>query len=269
MQMTPTGAASSPYSSKKTLDGNLSREENEVRHLRVLVWLPASAVIACLLAGCGGGGGGGGTAAVSPFAGTYSADYTRAETGTLTIAVGANGGASIVITDSALDVLTGTGSVSAAGQLTATAANETGTTSVGVSGQFVSQGGIITASGSITGAMSVNWSASQIAEAGVNAFAGNWSGTYTGTESGTWQAVIQTNGQVSATAQSPTVGTVNLGGTVAPAGSATLQGSGSGIGGPFTITWTGTFRMQISAAVGSGTWVSSSGFNGTWSGQRQ
>jgi hypothetical protein len=138
-----------------------------------------------------------------------------------------------------------------------------------VSGQFVNQGGTITASGSITGSISVSeWTASKIAEVGVNAFAGNWSGTYSGDESGSWTAEIQNDGRVRATAISPSVGTVTLTGTVSPAGLGTLSGSGTGVGGPFTITWEGTFYMQGNNAVGSGTWTSSSGFRGVWSGQR-
>jgi len=210
-----------------------------------------------------------GTALLNPFAGTYSAYYTTGSSGSITIAVAADGAASIVITDSSVGVLTGTGTVSDTGGLTATAQQQGDSLSVGLSGQFANQGGTIACSGSMTGSISVAWTAQKIADVGVNAFAGNWSGTYWGTEGGTWQAVIQTDGSVSATAQSPSVGTFALTGTVAPAGSAALQGSGSGVGGPFTITWEGTFYMQAGNAVGSGTWLSTSGYNGNWAGQRQ
>jgi hypothetical protein len=228
-------------------------------------------LVSLIVVGCGGGGGGGeGGGPANPFAGTYSANYTRSPiTGSLTIAVSTNGGASIVITDSQAGVFVGNGTVGNTGQLTATATNKKTQDSVTVSGQFVNQGGTITASGSITGSISVSqWTASKIAEVGVNAFAGNWSGTYSGAESGTWTAVIRNDGKVSATAISPSVGTVTLTGTVSPAGLGTLFGSGTGVGGPFTITWEGTFYMQGNNAVGSGTWTSSSGFSGVWSGQR-
>jgi hypothetical protein len=41
------------------------------------------------------------------------------------------------------------------------------------------------------------------------------------------------------------------------------------VGGPFTITWQGTFYAQDADTVGVGTWVSSSRFGGNWSGRRQ
>jgi hypothetical protein len=229
-------------------------------------------LVSLIVVGCGGGGGGEGGSGgpANPFAGTYSANYTRSPvTGSLTIAVGTDGSASTVITDSQAGVFVGNGTVSNTGQLTATATNQETQAPVTVSGQFVNQDGTITASGSITGSISVSqWTASKIAEVGVNAFAGNWSGTYSGMESGTWTAVIKNDGKVSATAQSPSVGKVTLTGTVSLSGLGTLSGSGTGVGGPFTITWKGTFYMQGNNAVGSGTWTSSSGLSGDWSGQR-
>jgi hypothetical protein len=227
-------------------------------------------LLTILLTGCGGGEGGGVGASGNPFAGTYSANYTRSPvSGTLTIAVGADGSVTVVITDSQAGVFRGNGTVSNTGELTATATNQATQGSATVTGLFVKQGGIITASGSIAGSISVSrWAASKIAEVGMNAFAGNWSGTYAGSESGTWSAAIGTDGNVSATAQSPSVGTVTLRGTVSSAGWGTLSGSGTGQGGPFTITWEGTFYLQGNEAVASGTWRSSSGFSGDWRGQR-
>jgi PKD repeat protein len=200
------------------------------------------------------------------FAGTYSASYAA---GFMTIVVDVTGDATIVIVDSTAGVLTGTGTVSDFGTLAATAQGYGTAISVAVSGQFASQGGTFTVSGSLAGLIGADWTGQKIADPGVNAFAGDWSGSYSGSEFGTWQAVIQTDGSVIATAQSPSVGTVTLTGTVAPSGSATLQGSGSGVGGAFTITWKGTFYVQGIDTVGVGTWISSSGFSGNWSGQRQ
>jgi hypothetical protein len=203
---------------------------------------------------------------VNPFAGTYSATYP---TGSMTVAIGVDGGASVIIIDASEEVLEGAGTVSDTGALTATAQNDGASMSVALSGQFINDGGAITGSGSMTGSMTAAWTAEKIADVGVNAFAGNWSGTYGGFESGTWQAVFDVNGSVTATAQSPSVGEVSLTGTISPVGFAYLEGSGSGTGGPFTITWEGIFYMQAADAVGTGVWDSTSGYFGEWSGQRQ
>jgi hypothetical protein len=121
----------------------------------------------------------------------------------------------------------------------------------------------------MTGSLNAAWTVDKATGSGLNAFAGNWSGTYWGSEAGTWQGVGRTDGTLIATAQSPSVGTVNLTGTVAPAGSVMLYGSGSGIGGPFTITWEGVFYSQGADFVGTGTWSSTSGYYGDWSGHRE
>ena len=206
---------------------------------------------------------------VNPFCGTYSAAYSAGSSGSMTIAVEVNGAASIVIMDSTRGLLEGAGTVSNAGALTGTAQKEGTSISVGLSGQFVNQSGTIVGSGVVTGSISADWTAQRIADLGVNAFAGNWSGMYWGSEGGPWEAVLQPDGSVSATAQSPSVGPVVLVGRVAAVGSALLEGEGEGIGGPFTITWEGTFYMDGPDAVGEGTWHSTSGYVGYWSGERQ
>ena len=203
---------------------------------------------------------------LSPFAGTYSASYPS---GAMTIAVDAVGEATLAIIDDSLGVLAGTGTVSHAGVLSATAVKEGTPVSVGVSGEFVSQAGTVVASGSITGAVSADWTGEKIADLGISAFAGSWSGQYWGAEWGTWEAEIHADGSVTATAQSPSVGTVTLGGTVAPVGGAVLEGSGEGPGGPYTITWEGVFYMEGADAVGEGDWESTSGYWGWWSGERE
>lgn len=237
----------------------------------IILTLLLSVLIMISLTSCGGSGGGGGTGApsVNPFAGTYSANYTRSPiTGSLTIAVSMDGNANVVITDSAAGVFVGNGTVSENGQMTATATQQGTLLSVDVLGQFLKQNDIVTASGSITGIISVpSWTASKISEAGVNAFTGKWSGTYTGSEFGTWAAVLSSDGSITATAQSPSCGEVNLSGEVSTAGLGSLQGRGTGVCKDYTITWEGTFYMENNIAVGAGTWVSSSGFNGQWYGK--
>ncbi len=185
------------------------------------------------------------------------------------MSVSTRGNLQVVITDSVEGVFTATSTVGTTGVFSCNATNEGTQRTVTISGQFVSEGGVVTASGAISGAFTVaTWTAQRIAAAGVHAFVGNYSGTYWGSEGGTWTLMINSNGYVTATALSPSVGTVALTGTVSPAGAGTLQGSGTGIGGPFTITWSGTFRLEGSAMVCSGVWSSTSGYAGSWSGNR-
>jgi hypothetical protein len=200
----------------------------------------------------------------SPFAGTYAASYGS---GVMTVVVNERGAVTVVIVDDWHGVLTGSGVLSNAGLLNAAAEGDGA--SVAVFGLFVDSGGTITASGSLTGSASGSWTGEKIADQGVNAFAGNWSGTYTGTEWGTWEAYLSPTGGVTATAQSPSVGTVSLTGTIALTGLALFEGSGSGIGGPFTITWEGVFYIEAGGAVGAGTWTSTSGYYGEWTGERE
>ena len=100
-------------------------------------------------------------------------------------------------------------------------------------------------------------------------FAGNYAGTYTGSEYGTWTAVCSTNGIMSASIHSPSVGNFTGQGTIKLNGEFEMETSGSGNAGPYHITWNGTFSIQNGQATGSGTWSSDSGFTGTWTGGRQ
>ncbi len=105
-------------------------------------------------------------------------------------------------------------------------------------------------------------------QAGPNPFAGDYSGTYTGSENGTWTAVFDSGGRVTAWINSPSVGRFTGHGTISPSGEFTLVTSGTGAGGPYTITWKGTFRTEGGVTRGSGTWQSTSGYSGTWTGAR-
>ena len=233
------------------------------------LWIVVGSAMCVFLASCGGGGGGGGTGGGSPFAGTYSANYTRSATGTVTIFVANDNAAAVVVTDSVDGVFSGTGAVGSNGTLAATAVNPDTQSSVALSAQFTTQGGTVNVSGSVAGAFTVaGWTGLRIAGPGVHAFAGSYSGTYWGSEGGTWTGNMASSGNVTANALSPSVGSVHLTGTVSRAGLGTLQGSGTGIGGPFTITWHGTWRVEGSSPVCSGNWHSTSGYVGEWSGQR-
>jgi hypothetical protein len=230
------------------------------RVLSRLGLLVVPSVACAFLASCGGGGGGG-----NPFAGTYSANYSRQASGAFTIFVAANGSVEVCITDSSGGVFTGTGTVSPEGALSATATNAETGQSLTVTGQFVGQGDTATASGSISGSFSVSWTAQQIAPPGGNAFAGSYSGTYWGDISGTWTGTVQSNGSVTAQATEPGEDPVPLTGTVSPAGAGTMEASGSGPDGEWLITWSGTFRMEPGGPACSGDWESTSGESGGWS----
>ena len=97
-------------------------------------------------------------------------------------------------------------------------------------------------------------------------FNGTYAGTYAGASSGTWNATVNVDGAISATATGPFAGTgsVTFGGvsTIPLKGSGTSQGFDINFGGNFTLVGGGP---GVSAA---GTWSSSSGQTGTWNGSK-
>jgi len=220
------------------------------------------------------GGGGAGVSAPSPglaaFAGTYVGEYTRSPTGgSIVLAVTSDGALEVTVTDFQLGVFDGRGRVGGDGSFSVNAAGA-GSASILLSGRFrVSPDGSAAASGSITGAFVVNsWTAARIGGADSNPLAGDWSGTYSGGEAGTWVATIRPDGTVSARADSPSCGAVTLTGRVTQTGKATFGGAGSGLCSQYRITWTGSFYTRGGQWVGSGTWSSTSGLSGVWSGAK-
>ncbi len=103
---------------------------------------------------------------------------------------------------------------------------------------------------------------------GDNPFAGSYSGSYAGYENGTWTASVSSDGTITLSVISPSVGAFSGSGTVSPSGDSLVATSGRAGAVDFTITWTGKFVQQGGGATGSGTWVSTSGASGTWSGAR-
>lgn len=91
---------------------------------------------------------------------------------------------------------------------------------------------------------------------------GAYSGTYIGSEPGTFTCRVFVDGTMSATVNSPSVGTFTASGSVTVPGQMTI--SGSGVGGPYIITFTGSFQGTKPNITGSGNWSSTSGFTGTW-----
>jgi streptogramin lyase len=99
-----------------------------------------------------------------------------------------------------------------------------------------------------------------------NPFSGNYSGTYAGSENGTWTASVNGDGTMTLNIVSPSAGPFSGSGDVSQSGDVNATtGSVSGLG---TLTFTGKLHLQGSGATGSGTWASSSGYSGTWSGTK-
>jgi hypothetical protein len=93
-------------------------------------------------------------------------------------------------------------------------------------------------------------------------YQGNWSGTFSGDDSGTWTASINSVGEVSGIALSTTFSdTYALEGSVSASGQfqATLGTSSAG----------GVFTGQLGSNSGSGTWVNETAMmSGSWSGTK-
>lgn len=99
-----------------------------------------------------------------------------------------------------------------------------------------------------------------------NQFAGNYRGSYVGGSTGTWTATVDTAGAIAAVATGGFTGT----GSVNFNGASTIPLNGSGSSQGFAITFGGNFTLapngtSVSAA---GSWSSSSGQTGTWSGDK-
>lgn len=89
-------------------------------------------------------------------------------------------------------------------------------------------------------------------------FEGTWSGTYTGAETGTLSYVVDASGNITATAVSPSLGTLHGTGTVDATGKSTVAGFQQGGLGELK----GTFETDGKA---TGTWGTTGGATGTWS----
>ena len=99
-----------------------------------------------------------------------------------------------------------------------------------------------------------------------NQFAGNYTGSYAGGSSGTWNATVKVDGSLSATATGPFAGT----GSVTFGGASTIPLTGSGTSQGFAITFAGNFSLVGSGpgVSAAGNWSSSSGLTGTWVGNK-
>jgi hypothetical protein len=207
----------------------------------------------------------------NPFAGTYAANYTGlGTTNSLTVAVQTDGNASVVLKDATAGLFTGSGTVTADGALNATAMNTNSALAVQVSGQFTNQSGLITVDGSANGDVSVpTWTGQRIAGIGINAFAGNWSGNWSGPDSaGTWTGVLSNDGILTGVALNTGCGQMPVVGTISLTGLGYLQGAGTASCPHTKASWQGVFFLQGNEPLAEGTWTSTDGGAGLWTGHR-
>lgn len=118
-------------------------------------------------------------------------------------------------------------------------------------------------SGTISGAVNATVTADYVDNGDSNVFAGPYSGTFAGDDSGTWQFTVGSDGHISGTATDG-VYNYNFTGSVSGTGDSTITGSGSG--GGATFTYTGTFYPDVSGFACTGTWESNNDLSGTWAG---
>lgn len=260
--------------------------------LRMLRWVSASALVA--LAGCGGGGGDStttNTPSVNSGAGVVGASGGTVATG--------DGAATVVFPANAYTANT---SVTIAASTTTPASTRLvpGTAfDFGPSGPFGQPARITvkynpaslplgalesrlvmyTVSGTTwtpvagstvnTTAHTVTAPVSHFSSYGIladNQFAGSYSGTYSGATFGTWQATVDADGKIVAAASGGFAGI----GSVSFNGTSTIPLAGSGSSQGFTVTFGGTFTLQPNgtSVAASGTWNSSSGQAGNWTGSK-
>lgn len=102
-----------------------------------------------------------------------------------------------------------------------------------------------------------------------NQFAGHYAGTFAVThgvgDPGNWNAHIGVDGNLTATADGGFTGT----GKVGFSGTSTIGLNGSGTTDGYRVTYSGSFtRHNDGSITGQGTWSSSSGSSGTWTGSK-
>jgi uncharacterized protein YceK len=99
-------------------------------------------------------------------------------------------------------------------------------------------------------------------------FAGSYSGTYAGNESGTWTATVTSSGAMTMDVVSPSVGHLTGTGGINSLGNMAVNTSGTGPNGQVIMYWTGLFATAGGVTTGDGTWTSTVGFGGPWTGQK-
>ncbi len=94
-----------------------------------------------------------------------------------------------------------------------------------------------------------------------NPFVGNWAGTFTGNDNGTWSVTVNDNGTVSGSGRSTVANsTFTISGRINNAGNL-LATFG-------TSSLDGTFNGSMSGTTASGTWANGN-YQGPWTGTKQ
>ncbi len=229
--------------------------------LRTLV---AVACTAGLALGCGGGGGG--SVDSSAFAGSYRAAFDRAGTHVLVL-TDSTGGVEVTLSDDTGVLAFGTGTVAGSGVVSAALSGRIGSVSAGGAYSLIGEEPRLTLD--LAGAVSaVGLSLTRTGSPGLNPFAAAYVGTYQGSESGTWDAFVETGNRVTGVVRSPLFGTMTLSGRVDSRGQATWTAVGASGAPPPTMTWTGQFSFTGDDVRAEGTWIGSTGGGGGWSGRR-
>jgi len=213
------------------------------------------------LAGCGGGGGS--SADAAPFAGTYRAAYNRAE-GTVLIHVRSSGEIEVVVNDDDQGTFAGSGRIQEHNGLDVACEGPAGRT-LRVVGTLSGSGSARVAHGRVSGTFATDYTATFAAEPNRSVFAGEYEGSFQGTDSGTWRAEVDATGRVVGMVHPSTGGGFALGGNVDATGMATLLGADpTPIG---QIRFTGRFVLVSGGARAAGVWTTATG-SGQWAGGR-
>ena len=230
--------------------------------------LLASLALCLFAVGCGGSGNGSTFGGNAPLVGTFSTNFTRGTTAntSLVIFVDNKGRVGAQINDATETEWAGQGSVSGR-NVTINLVP----VSNGVTGNELLQG-VLTSNNppaidiTLTGAFSASATATQLTGVGVSPAQGTYSITYTGSESDTASINVTSNGNVSGTLNSPSLGNnIPLEGTLGLDGTVSFSFQITGATGSFT----GFLFLPPNATLfhGSGDWTSGS-MQGTWSGQK-
>jgi len=227
---------------------------------RLSTWVFAT-ICGLLALGCGGTGTvAGGT--VNTTFGVFQAAYNRSTAGTVVVFVPEIGQATATVRDASAGVFSGNVTITNE-TISGTLSNGTLTLMIGGTLSGTGTGSSI-AGGTLTGDFSANFAAVFIGDGSQNVFAGNYSGTFAGGDSGTWTVTVGTDGSVSGSA-TDNVNNFNVSGTVSESGGGNLSlASGTASG----ATWSGGFYPNGSLNACSGTWTSGTE-TGTWTGSQK
>lgn len=211
------------------------------------------AIVALTIIGCGGSG----SDNPNPFAGAYKATFFRGgspDTQALVV-IGRDNSTTIVLSDTNGVVYSGTGTTTHEGALTGTVTSGDGNSTANVTG--TAQDNFIDVF--FTGAVSNGVRVVRFITT-TNPFAVKFSGTYSGSESGSFDLDVNTDGQISGIIHRPG-GDFPITGSIDKSGEVTLSTTVDGV----HITWSGhLFFNQFGSLQGKGDWSISPDLVGTW-----